>query len=92
MYLQRYALVFLFLFAYLGSKAEYFVINDYKVDIHVLSKEGIFEVTETITVEFSEPRRGIFRKIPFRYKISGEEIEIKIFDTEVKDYRYKTYT
>ncbi|MFZ1750863.1 MAG: DUF2207 domain-containing protein, partial [Saprospiraceae bacterium] len=70
---------------------EYFVINDYKVDIHVFSKEGIFEVTETITVEFSEPRRGIFRKIPFRYSINEEEMEIKIFDSDVPEYNYKTY-
>ena len=92
MHLLRFALVFL-LYTYSNSiRAEYFVIKDYKVDMKVIGKEGVIQVDEIITVEFSEPRRGIFRKIPYIYKVDGNELEIKISDANVEDYHYTTYT
>lgn len=71
--------------------AELFSIRDYNVDIQVLGSEGIFEVHEDITVEFTEPRRGIFRNIPYRYRINGEEVDIKIYDVKVDGYKFSTY-
>ena len=71
--------------------AEYFVIKDYKVDMKVYGSQGIFEVNETITVEFSEPRRGIFRNIPYKYRIDGKELDISIFEVDVESFKYKTY-
>ncbi len=73
------------------AHAEYFVIKDYKVDMKVYGSQGMFEVNETIVVEFSEPRRGIFRNIPYRYRIDGKEVEISIYDVNVESFRHKNY-
>jgi uncharacterized membrane protein YgcG len=72
-------------------KAEYFRITDYKVDVRIYAA-GYFEVNETIEVEFSEPRRGIFRQIPYIYKLGDGERKIKIYDLDVEGWRYKDYT
>lgn len=74
------------------AKSEYFVINDYKVNMKIYGSEGFFEVTEVIEVEFSEPRRGIFRKIPYRYRIDGKEVKIDIYGVGVDGFSFKSYT
>jgi uncharacterized membrane protein YgcG len=71
-------------------KAEYFTIRDYKVDIRI-SGEGFFEVYEVIQVEFSEPRRGIFRQIPYKYKLSDEVRTVEIKNIEIPQWRFKDY-
>lgn len=81
----KFAFVLLFMFVNTLAHAEYFVIKDYKVEMKVFGSQGMFEVNETITVEFSEPRRGIFRNIPYRYRIDGKEVEISIYDVNVED-------
>lgn len=91
MHLLKNALVFIFLTFTLSVSAEYFVITDYRVAMKILGSEGVFEVKETITVSFSEPRRGIFRTIPYRYRMDGKELEIKIFDVDVNGSKYTTY-
>lgn len=49
---------------------EYFVISNY--DVHVkINKDASLDITEKIKVRFSEPRHGIIRKIPFRYKLTS---------------------
>ncbi len=86
----RHALVVLFCLAASLIRAEYFVIRDYKVDIKIIGSEAMFEVKEYITVEFSEPRRGIRRRIPFRYSIDGNEMDLKIYDVKVENTRFTT--
>lgn len=89
MNLYRYSLLFaLFLFS-VQAKSEYFVINRYDVDVRIKGKEGLFEVKETIEVEFSQPRRGIFRDINTRYRMNGDDYDIRIFDIDVNK-KYKT--
>ena len=90
MQMLRYAFVILLISFSTVSRAEYFVIRDYKVDIKVHGSKGTFDVNESITVEFSEPRRGIFRNIPYRYRIDGKEVEIGISGVDVSGFDYKT--
>ena len=78
MHLIKNAFIIILLFITSSVRAEYFVINDYKVNMTVLGQKGIIMVDEYITVEFSEPRRGIFRKIPYIYMIDGKETEFSI--------------
>lgn len=92
MHLFRFALVILYLTFSISLKAEYFVINDYKVVMKVIGKDGVIEVDEIITVEFSEPRRGIYRNIPYKYLIDGKDIQIKVYGVNVDGYHYNTYT
>jgi len=91
MHLLKNALIFIFCLLAFAGHAEYFVINDYKVDMKVLGQAGVIEVNETITVAFSEPRRGIFRTVPYKYRIDGKEVDIKIFDIDVDGFKYDTY-
>ena len=81
----------LFLTLSLGLHAEYFTIKEYKVDISVAGKDASFEVRERITVEFSQPRRGIYRNIPVSYRIDGKDVKMKVYDVSVEGFDYKTY-
>lgn len=71
------------------SAKEYFVIDNYVVDIQ-LTKDNAFQVTERITVNFSTERHGIFREIPTKYKLlDGSTRRISIFDIQVEERRKK---
>lgn len=69
--------------------AEYFEIRDFEVKVDI-SKEGYIYVEETIEVFFFQPRRGIFRKIPYKYSINGEILELDIKNIRVTSHSSKT--
>jgi len=46
-----------------------YTIQQYHVDVTV-NKDASLDITETIRVNFSESRHGIFRMIPYRYKLA----------------------
>jgi len=92
MRLTKCFLLFSALFFAGAVQAEYFHIKDYGVAVHVRGSEGVLEVKEVITVQFTQPRRGIYRNIPFRYRFSGEEIKLKIYDVVVENFKYTAYT
>ena len=84
--------VFLKSFLFLGllllampAKAEYFTIENYRVDIRV-DPSGDFWVEETIDVLFSEPRHGIFRILPYKYKIGGKVHKVKLRNVRVEGW------
>ena len=91
MYKIRNIVLLLILLFPLIAKAEYYVINDYKIDIRVIGSEGVFEVNEVITVQFSEPRHGIYRFIPVIYRLDGEEASIKVYDIKVEGFKFDKY-
>nr|HUM56506.1 DUF2207 domain-containing protein [Bacillota bacterium] len=71
---------------------------DFDVQVNVKEDKSAY-ITEKIKVKFLEPRRGIFRNIPYRgttyEKIDGKKVETnyhnKIEDITVSDYNYETY-
>jgi uncharacterized membrane protein YgcG len=71
-----------------GVFAEYFTIDQFDVRIRI-DQKGFFEVTETIDVVFTQPRHGIYRDIPYRYRIDGERYDIDIYDVEVEGRPFK---
>ena len=91
MHLIKNAFIIILLFITSSVRAEYFVINDYKVNMTILGQKGIIMVDEYITVEFNEPRRGIYRKIPYIYMIDGKETEFSINNVDVEGYEFTTY-
>jgi len=71
---------------------------DFDVQVNVKEDKSAY-ITEKIKVRFLEPRRGIFRNIPYTgttyEKINGKKVETnyhnKIEDITVSDYNYETY-
>lgn len=57
-----------FFISYHLQAQEYFTISDLDIRIKV-NKNSSLEVVEKIKVRFTEPRHGIYRKIPYRYKM-----------------------
>lgn len=71
--------------AHVGLKAEYFYITSYDVKVNI-AQDGTCKIAETIDVVFNEPRRGIFRKIPRKYKLDRKSYTLKISDVEVQGF------
>lgn len=61
--------IFVFGFLAIECKAqEFFYIKDYDIDVTV-NQDASLHISEKIDVHFTEPRHGIFRKIPYRYRL-----------------------
>src|SRR5688572_5427493 len=71
-------------------RAEYYSISLYDVQVNITS-DGHADIVETITVQFTEPRHGILRAIPYRNIINGVETDFLIEDIEVDGYDFSTY-
>ena len=65
-----------------------------------LYENNSFVVTEDVTVNFTEPRHGIFSNIPYKgtttRQVDGktvlEKYRMKISDVQVENYNFDTYT
>jgi len=74
--------------------AQYFTIDKFHADI-MIHEDSSFIVKETIDVKFDQPRHGIYRGIPFRYKDElGKTMEtpikvISVTDGAEKPWKYK---
>lgn len=79
-------LVPVLLSAYL-LRAEYFTIKEYHVDV-TFTEEGQAIFEEVIEVDFSQPRHGIFRFIPYRDLKDGKSYTRIIKNIEVAGYPF----
>lgn len=94
------------LFCLLAKSQEYFTIKNYDVNVKV-NQDASLDITENIQVEFTEPRHGIFRMIPYKYQLqqlpAGTEkadrqmessgyTKTLIKNIEVDDWKYETST
>lgn len=73
---------------------EYFTISEYKVNANI-SESNVYNITEVITVKFTEPRHGIYRNIPYRGtwlrspdQGGNTDWRAKITDINVEGYSY----
>ena len=69
----------------LPVRAEYFVIENYRINIRV-EPSGDFFVEEIIDVNFNAQRHGIFRNIPRKYKLGDEIRKVKFRGVRVEDW------
>ncbi|MEZ4909808.1 MAG: DUF2207 domain-containing protein [Saprospiraceae bacterium] len=85
------AILALSIIIHFGSNlaSQNFVIKSYDIDIHVIGNQAQFDITETITVDFLIPRRGIIRNIPFAFMTDGEEKYFDIKNIKVSGEEYK---
>ncbi len=67
---------------------EAFDIKNYQVKINV-TETGVLEISESMDVFFRERRRGIIRKIPYKYTAKGEARNIRIRNVSVKNNRFQ---
>src|SRR5688572_5029402 len=71
------------------AQAEYFTIKKYHVNV-TFTEEGYADFEEVIDVEFSEPRHGIFRWVPYRSVVNDRRVDRIIKDIDVKGYNFST--
>lgn len=69
------------------AKAEYFTITRYDINVTFVA-DGSADFEETIEVLFSEPRHGIFRFIPLRSVIDGNNVDRVIKDIQVDGFKF----
>lgn len=87
--MPKYFLALSLLFFSRGAVfAEYFVIDQFDIRIRI-DESGYFEVTETIDVTFSEARHGIYRTIPYRFRIKGRKYDISIYDISAEGRAFR---
>ncbi|MEO8569114.1 MAG: DUF2207 domain-containing protein [Ginsengibacter sp.] len=68
---KLFAIIIFSIFIIGKTKAqEYFTISQYAVDVKV-NKDASLDIEEKISVHFTEPRHGIIRKIPYKYKLQS---------------------
>ncbi|HYE69093.1 MAG TPA: DUF2207 domain-containing protein, partial [Anaerovoracaceae bacterium] len=80
------------------ASAESYVTKNFDVQMEMYENNS-FTVTETIKVEFTEARHGIFRNIPYAgqttRQVNGktvlEKYRMKISDVYVEGYNFETY-
>ena len=85
--LLLYSLFFLFgIFSNLN--AQDFVIENFDVEI-TLNENGDLNITENIDVFFNQKRRGIFRTMPYKYKIDGKRHTTEIKNISVDNNKFK---
>jgi uncharacterized membrane protein len=74
--------------------AQYFTINKFHSDI-MIGEDSSIIVKETIDVEFHQPRHGIYREIPFKYRddfgkvITTPTKVLSVTDGSGKAWKYK---
>lgn len=71
--------------------AQGYDIKNYDITINV-EEDGELQIQEKIDVFFHEKKRGIYKNIPFLYKINGRKYKIKISDIEVIGHEKKIST
>jgi uncharacterized membrane protein YgcG len=69
----------------ISLRAEYFTIRKFDAD-YVLEEDGDLQVTERITVEFSQERHGIFRVIPYVFKAGDGGSEVALNRKGISPY------
>jgi hypothetical protein len=82
--------IFSFLLLATGVKAEYFIIKNFQLAVN-FTEDGYANFDETIEVEFSEPRHGIFQFIPMRGEVQGRGVTWIFKDIEVEGYKFSTF-
>ncbi len=73
-----------------SASAEFFEIKSYDTKI-VVDSESVLNVEEVIDVVFSEPRHGIFRKVPYQYKRADSLLtyDTSLFGIEVPGEKFE---
>jgi uncharacterized membrane protein YgcG len=80
--------LFLFLIFALGINAQPYAIRNFDVTINV-TEDGKMMVEEQIDVFFNEQRRGIFRTIPFKYKMNKKRYNTPLTNINVPGNTYQ---
>ena len=71
------------------AQAEYFAISYYEVNV-TITPEGYADFEEILTVNFTEPRHGIFRHIPLRSTVDGKNFTRLIENVKVEGHKFST--
>ncbi len=85
---KLFAIILFSIFIIGKTKAqEYFTISHYNIYVKV-NKDASLDIAEKISVHFTEPRHGIIRKIPYKYKIQSLPAGIEKAELPMKSGGY----
>lgn len=82
-------LIAIWLFA-AQANAEEFIIRRYNVTVQ-FTPEGEANFEETIEVEYSSPRHGIFRFIPYRSNVNNKTVDRIIKNIDVQGFQFSSF-
>ena len=80
--------LFSFLLVSTSLSSQDFTNSNYNIEIDI-NTDGSLNVEETIEVNFSKKKRGIYRSIPYNYKKDGKSINLGITDINVGGHKHK---
>ena len=66
-----------------------FTISNYDIEM-TINTDGSFDIDETIDVNFSKKKRGIYRSIPYKYKKDDQYIDLGISNIKVDGHKHTT--
>ena len=80
----------LFFFIILSNYAftQDFTITNFDIDL-TINADGSFDVVETIDVNFSKRKRGIYKDIKTTYFVEGKKYDLDVQKIDIKDYEYR---
>ena len=85
---MKHILTFLFISLSIFLHAQDFTITNYTIDLEI-NADGSFDIKETIDVNFSAKKRGIYRDIDNSYTVNGGKFYLDIYDIEIPNHKYK---
>lgn len=81
----------LLLFSFFAIISQFYAQEAFDILQHdvriVIEEDGRFQIDETQQVFFKEQRRGIIRKIPFKYEVGGKPYTLTISDPQVQGHK-----
>ena len=69
--------------------AQDFIISNYDIVIDI-NTDGSLNIEETINVNFSKKKRGIYRSIPLKYKKDGKSVDLGVSDIQIIGHKFET--
>ncbi|MEO5944240.1 MAG: DUF2207 domain-containing protein [Ferruginibacter sp.] len=86
--MKKFILYFLcFIVMSAGATAQGYTIKNYNVQVQ-LNKDASLDITETIDVNFTESHHGIFRLIPYKYKLVPVAAGMEKADRQLESQGY----
>lgn len=80
-------LIFAFITFSTTLSSQDFTISSYNIEMDI-NTDGSLDIEETININFSKKKRGIYRAIPYKYKKDGKTTDLGITAIQVDGHKH----